>query len=662
MGRYLKPVISIVVIGVLFGGIYLFFKGKTSEKPETEYETAIVERGDIHDTVTATGVLQPLTEVDVKSNVGGEIVDLLVDLGDFVRKGQVIARIDPTDPLTAQQQADADFSAAVARIAQAQSGLELESLQVASRLAAAQHSITAARARVVEADARVKEAKATADAEPDIFDARLAETEASQEQAQQALKSSQERKRVVEATTVQAFADAKNDAIQAKASTDTAERDYRRKRDLLARGFVPVSEVESAYASRESAKASYQTALQRSNTIEKQNAATLAEADLSILEARARLRQSDSALARVKKDEVFIEVRQREHEAAQANHDQSLAGVKQVQAEYETAKAAEIQIKIAKSEIITAEAQKTRARASQTQADKNVGYTTVVASRDGIVLQRFVEVGTVIASGRSSVVQGSSIIQLGDMSIIEVVSQVDETDIAQVYKNQAVVVIVDAYPLRKMEGIVVRIDPMAIEEDNVTTIPVTVHLTNPPEDLRPSLKPAMNAECEFVITDKKDVLHVPNTAVKQLEDSSYVVSVMQEDGVPTDMPVEIGLADPLNTEIVTGLQEGMTVVTKVIEPDEEENKSPFGNPFGVFGNRRRDENRTRGGQQGGAPGAGGGQRPGGGAPGAGGGQRPGGSAPGAGGGQRPGGAGGGQRSGGAGSTSGGAGSTSGGGR
>src|SRR5262245_37023046 len=62
-----------------------------------EMKTARVERGDVVSSVTASGTIEALTTVDVKSNVGGRVDVLAVDVGTRVKKGQLIARIDPTD-------------------------------------------------------------------------------------------------------------------------------------------------------------------------------------------------------------------------------------------------------------------------------------------------------------------------------------------------------------------------------------------------------------------------------------------------------------------------------------------------------------------------------------------------------------------------------------
>jgi HlyD family secretion protein len=141
-------------------------------------------------------------------------------------------------------------------------------------------------------------------------------------------------------------------------------------------------------------------------------------------------------------------------------------------------------------------------------------------------------------------------------------------------------VTLDAYPSEIFEGTVTRIDPQAVVEQNVTVVYVRVEIENP--DAR--LKPGMNATCEFVVDRKEDVLMVPSEAVKE-QDGKYYVQVM-EGGKPVRRDVEIGLEGNDTTEIVSGLQEGVEVVTQIIQPQTQTQGSggpPRGMGFPMFG-------------------------------------------------------------------------------
>lgn len=100
-----------VAIGaaVLVGLFLLFGRGKSDTNP---YRTTAVDRGEIVRAVSATGQLQPLISVDVGSTVSGPIKSVEVDFNDIVKKGQVLARIDPETFLQRVRQAEASVAQA----------------------------------------------------------------------------------------------------------------------------------------------------------------------------------------------------------------------------------------------------------------------------------------------------------------------------------------------------------------------------------------------------------------------------------------------------------------------------------------------------------------------------------------------------------------------
>jgi HlyD family secretion protein len=287
-------------------------------------------------------------------------------------------------------------------------------------------------------------------------------------------------------------------------------------------------------------------------------------------------------LVSAQRNAIQNDIRKDELTAAQA-------AVKQAEADLRLARANRRQIEVRAKDIQAAEAAIVSSKAAVTRAEKNLTYATIIAPRDGIVLVKSVEEGTVIAAARSATTGGgTNIVQLGDVSRMFVLCQVDETDIASIEVGQAVDITIDAYPSEIFEGKVIRIDPQAVVDQNVTTIPVTVEIDNP--DLR--LKPAMNATCEFITAKRESVLTVPNEAVRE-DGGAYTVLVMPAGQTePVSRPVEVGIAGTNATEIREGLKEGETIVTRVIEPMTENPaeqggvRSPFGGPFQGGGRRR----------------------------------------------------------------------------
>src|SRR5688572_5270851 len=85
----------LVIGGAAYGGWY-YFRGKADVKPE--FQTTKVGRGDIIQSVTATGDLQPVVTVDIGAQVSGQIKEVLVDYNSVVKAGDVLARIDEATP------------------------------------------------------------------------------------------------------------------------------------------------------------------------------------------------------------------------------------------------------------------------------------------------------------------------------------------------------------------------------------------------------------------------------------------------------------------------------------------------------------------------------------------------------------------------------------
>ena len=91
--------------------------------PAPNYETAVVTRGDLAVTVEASGVIEPVATVEVKSKASGEILELGAETGDGVKSGQLLVRIDPRTPQNRVDQAQAEVNASSQRLATAQTQL-----------------------------------------------------------------------------------------------------------------------------------------------------------------------------------------------------------------------------------------------------------------------------------------------------------------------------------------------------------------------------------------------------------------------------------------------------------------------------------------------------------------------------------------------------------
>jgi HlyD family secretion protein len=119
-GGGLVWVMVLILLGGLAAGGYYYFRHGQVTVPE--YQAVTVDRGDVTQVVTATGILNPVKNVQVGCQVSGRISALYVDYNSQVKQGEVIAEIDPATYVAAQQQAEAD-------LANSKANLELQDVE-----------------------------------------------------------------------------------------------------------------------------------------------------------------------------------------------------------------------------------------------------------------------------------------------------------------------------------------------------------------------------------------------------------------------------------------------------------------------------------------------------------------------------------------------------
>jgi len=163
-----------------------------------------------------------------------------------------------------------------------------------------------------------------------------------------------------------------------------------------------------------------------------------------------------------------------------------------------------------------------RARVALENARIQLEDTDVRAPISGTIIEKAVERGSVVASATQNVGGGTVLLKMADLDLVQVTSQVDETDIGKVEKGQRTSVTVDAYPNRPFEGTVLKIEPQAVANQNITTFPVRIRIDNRGGLLRPG----MNADVEIHVGERHDVLAVPNAALRTQRDAGSAAQVL----------------------------------------------------------------------------------------------------------------------------------------
>jgi HlyD family secretion protein len=117
---------------------------------------------------------------------------------------------------------------------------------------------------------------------------------------------------------------------------------------------------------------------------------------------------------------------------------------------------------------------------------------------------------------------GTVLLTMANLDTVQVRSLVDETDIGKIQPGLPVTISVDAYPNRPFEGEVLKIEPQAVTQQNVTMFPVLVRIANR-EGL---LKPGMNGEVEMHVGRRDAVLAIPNAALRTQRDVGSAATVL----------------------------------------------------------------------------------------------------------------------------------------
>ncbi len=163
-------------------------------------------------------------------------------------------------------------------------------------------------------------------------------------------------------------------------------------------------------------------------------------------------------------------------------------------------------------------------RAERNVEDAQISFedTDVRAPGRGVIIQKNVEVGTVISSAVSNVGGGAVLLQMANLDTVQVRALVDETDIGKIKPGMDVTITVEAYPNQPFRGQVLKIEPQALVQQNVTMFPVLVRIANQND----MLKPGMNAEVEVHIGERRNVLAVPAAALRTDRDVASAASVL----------------------------------------------------------------------------------------------------------------------------------------
>jgi HlyD family secretion protein len=289
----------------------------------------------------------------------------------------------------------------------------------------------------------------------------------------------------------------------------------------------------------------------------------IAELEKDVLQARVREAKARLAAAVALADQTRVGLSSAERDFARGQLDR-LRQLKQdgliAARDYDKAKAdfdlaaARFESNTASQEV--ADAGVAQARALLEEAENQLGYATVVAPLDGMVLSRDIDVGSGVSGLASAAGFGTTLMAIGDVSELHVVADVDEEDVGKVRLGQEARVHVESFRDRSFPGTVRKIAPQGTMKDKVISFEIEVAVDDTGADLRP----LMTADAEVVIAERADALLVPEAAVVREGERTFVqVPGAGEEG-PRRVAVALGIGNGSEVEVTGGLAEGDLVV------------------------------------------------------------------------------------------------------
>jgi HlyD family secretion protein len=538
--------------------------------------TATVGQGDLTLSVTGSGAIQPARQIDLPFQQAGTITSVDVKVGDQVKAGQVLARIDDTDLKLQVQQAQASLKAAEAQLAQAKGGsatpqdLATAKAQLESAKAKLSQTRTgtATKADIASAQAQLESAKAKLAAlrNPDASARTTAQSKV--EQAQTSLQTTRDSASQTKTNAELALRNAVNALTQAQSKYATAKGNWEHVQES---GTDPVQpsktgsdgksvpntltdgqrqqyydayvQAQAALSNAENAVAQAQVAY---DTARQREVNDVAQAEASVRDAQQQYQAlfspsaSDVAQAQAAVTQAQANLDKLRAGGTAAEITQAQASVTQAQANLEKLTAPGTEATLA-----SAEANLLQAQANLDQAQRNLDHALLKAPFDGVVASVSASVGAIASSSASAVT-------LVDRSKLYVNLSLTESDAAKVQVGQPVALTFDALPNIRVNGTVRTVAPAATVQQNVVTYPVQVEF----DPGTAPLKVGMSTSAEIQIQQISNAILVPSRAVQTVGGSRMVTVLQGDRRVPVPVLVTVGANSNGQTQITGCVETG----------------------------------------------------------------------------------------------------------
>ena len=197
-------------------------------------------------------------------------------------------------------------------------------------------------------------------------------------------------------------------------------------------------------------------------------------------------------------------------------------------------------ITMKKNEIELVQSEVIRSGIAMAEVEERLDETEIFAPIDGVIIEKLVEEGQIIASGISNVSGGTTIATIADMSLLFIIADIDETDIGSVKIGHVVRITADAFPNEVFKGKITRIAPQGVIDNSITIFKAKIEIKGTGKIL---LKPMMSANIDIVTHQVKDTVYVTRAGIRKDEEGEFAVILKNDQ--PEKVRIKTGIKNPI---------------------------------------------------------------------------------------------------------------------
>lgn len=542
VGWLKKPAVLIGLVVVVIVAGYFIYRSRAAD-PAAKTNTIVVNRGDLTTLVSGSSNILAESNVTLNFQATGIVSAILVKEGDSVKKGQQLITLDDRDLRYQVASAEAAVKSAQAKLTQL-----LEGSGRSSDLTSAQAAVTSAQAQLTSAQEKLDALRTPTTDKISVAKLKV-------QQAETTLQTTRDSNSATKTKAELDLSKTSESLIQAQSKYGKARWDWEwvqkyNSDPVTGRGGISGSAAmnyQDAYTQTEATVRSAEQGVQQAqitlNNAKSAESVNITQAESALVDAQLQLTtllkptEADiaTAVAVVQQNESALE-------QARANLDKIVTPGTQTD------------ILMQQSAVIQAES-------SYNQAKLKLENTTIIAPFDGVVST----VGFVI--GQASTGASITMIERDPMHIDV---KFGETDIVSIKVGQVAQIAIDALPDWKKTGTVTSISPVADSANGVVTYKARIDFS----DTDKRVLVGMTAIVELVTAEKKNILLIPNAAILP-KGTGRIVQIPDGDDTTKEVAITVGASDGIQTEILTGLTEGQTIIAA---PTNTVSRGGFGPP------------------------------------------------------------------------------------